>query len=43
MDTRRRDLPGWTPPILGGPAFTAITGLWLTSSYWLFTTFGVTF
>jgi hypothetical protein len=39
----KRDLPGWTLPVLGGLAFTALTGLWLTSAYWFFTTFGVTF
>ncbi|MFC4587457.1 DUF6529 family protein [Sphaerisporangium corydalis] len=39
----KRDLPGWALPVLGGLAFTALTGLWLTSSFWFFTTFGVTF
>ncbi|MET8144677.1 DUF6529 family protein [Sphaerisporangium sp. NPDC005288] len=39
----KRDLPGWTLPLLGGLAFAALTGLWLTSSFWFFTTFGVTF
>ncbi|WP_248963703.1 DUF6529 family protein [Sphaerisporangium perillae] len=39
----KRDLPGWTLPVLGGLAFTALTGLWLTSSFWFFTTFGITF
>lgn len=36
----RRGLPGWTLPVLGGLAFTALVGLWLTSSYWFLTTFG---
>ncbi|MBB2913522.1 hypothetical protein FHS43_004826 [Streptosporangium becharense] len=38
----RRGLPGWTLPLLGGLAFTALAGLWLTSSLWFFTTIGVT-
>ncbi|RJL33470.1 DUF6529 family protein [Bailinhaonella thermotolerans] len=36
----RRGVPGWALPVLGGLAFTAIVGLWLTSSFWFFTTFG---
>ncbi|MEZ0073553.1 DUF6529 family protein [Planotetraspora sp. GP83] len=39
----RRGLPGWTLPVLGGLAFTALIGLWLTSSFWFFTTIGVRF
>lgn len=39
----KRDAPGWTLPVLGGLAFTALVGLWLTSSFWFFTTIGVTF
>jgi hypothetical protein len=31
-------MPGWALPVLGGAAFTALTGLWLTSSVWFFTT-----
>ncbi len=38
----KRGLPGWTLPVLGGLAFAALTGLWLTSSLWFFTTFGIT-
>ncbi|WP_214412673.1 DUF6529 family protein [Sphaerisporangium fuscum] len=38
----RRDLPSWTLPLLGGLAFSALVGLWLTSALWFFTTFGVT-
>jgi Family of unknown function (DUF6529) len=34
-------LPGWALPVLGGLVFTALIGLWLTSSFWYFTTFGV--
>ncbi|ETK31211.1 DUF6529 family protein [Microbispora sp. ATCC PTA-5024] len=39
----KRGLPGWTLPVLGGLAFTALAGLWLTSSFWFFTTLGVRF
>ncbi|MEV0454087.1 DUF6529 family protein [Catellatospora methionotrophica] len=39
----RRGLPGWTLPLLGGAVFTALIGLWLTSSFWYFTTIGVNF
>ncbi|OLF14964.1 hypothetical protein BU204_24775 [Actinophytocola xanthii] len=35
--------PGWVLPVVGGAVFTALTGLWLTSSVWFFTKFGVTF
>jgi hypothetical protein len=35
--------PRWALPLLGGLVFTALTGLWLTSSLWFFTTKGVTF
>lgn len=37
----RKGLPGWTLPVLGGLAFTALVGLWLTSSFWFFTTIGI--
>lgn len=39
----KRGLPGWTLPLLGGAVFTLLIGLWLTSSLWYFTTFGVRF
>ncbi len=39
----KRGLPGWTLPLLGGVVFAALIGLWLTSSLWFFTTFGVRF
>ena len=39
----KQGLAGWVLPVLGGLAFTALIGLWLTSSYWFFTTFGVKF
>jgi hypothetical protein len=37
----RRGLAGWVLPLLGGLVFTALVVLWLTSSYWFFTTVGV--
>jgi len=39
----KRALPGWVLPLAGGLVFTALIGLWLTSSLWFFTTFGVKF
>jgi len=38
----RPDLPGWVLPVVGGMVSTALVGLWLTSSLWFFTTFGLT-
>ncbi|MGH3794647.1 MAG: DUF6529 family protein [Pseudonocardiaceae bacterium] len=38
----RRGLPGWVIPVIGGLVFSSFVGLWLTSSLWFFTTFGVT-
>jgi uncharacterized protein DUF6529 len=37
----RNDLPRWLLPVLGGAVFTGLVGLWLTSSLWFFTTFGI--
>lgn len=39
----KRDLPGWLLPVVGGLVFTALIGLWLTSSVWFFSTTGVEF
>ncbi|GAA0987896.1 DUF6529 family protein [Acrocarpospora macrocephala] len=39
----KRGVPGWTLPVLGGLLFTLLVGLWLTSSFWFFTTIGVQF
>jgi hypothetical protein len=39
----KRGLSGWVLPVLGGLTFTALIGLWLTSSLWFFTTVGVQF
>jgi hypothetical protein len=36
-------LPGWALPLAGGLAFSAVVGLWMTSSLWFFTTVGVKF
>jgi Family of unknown function (DUF6529) len=40
---RRRGLPGWALPVLGGVVFAGLIGLWLTSSVWFFATTGFTF
>lgn len=37
----RRGLAGWVLPVVGGVVFTALVGVFLTSSVWYFTTFGV--
>ncbi len=37
----RRGVPGWVLPVVGSVVFTVLVGLWLTSSLWFFTTFGV--
>jgi Family of unknown function (DUF6529) len=37
---RSRGLPGWGLPLAGGVVFTSLIGVWLTSSFWFFTTFG---
>lgn len=34
---RSRGLPGWALPFAGGTVFTALVGVWLTSSFWFFT------
>ncbi len=39
----RKGVPGWALPVFGGVVFTALVGLWLTSSLWFFTTSGVHF
>jgi hypothetical protein len=39
----KKGLAGWVLPVLGGLAFTLLIGLWLTSSFWYFTTFGIRF
>jgi Family of unknown function (DUF6529) len=37
----RNDTPRWLLPVVGGAVFAALVGLWLTSSLWFFTTFGI--
>ena len=37
----KSELPSWTLPALGALVFTALTGVWFTSAYWLFSTFGI--
>jgi hypothetical protein len=32
--------PGWALPVIGGLLVTLLTGVWLTSSLWFFSTFG---
>jgi hypothetical protein len=39
----RKGMPGWSLPVFGGLVFTALVGLWFTSSLWFFTTSGITF
>jgi hypothetical protein len=43
LSLTREGMPGWLLPILGGTVFAVLVGLWLSSAYWFFTTFGVTF
>ena len=35
---RANSLPGWALPVAGGTVFTILVGIWLTSSFWFFTT-----
>jgi Family of unknown function (DUF6529) len=37
----KKGTPGWALPLLGGLVFTGLAGLFVTSSLWFFTTFGV--
>src|SRR6266576_5846940 len=37
----KSELPSWTLPGLGALVFTALTGVWFTSAYWFFSTFGI--
>jgi hypothetical protein len=39
----RDGLAGWVLPVAGGLVFAALTGLWLTSSVWFFSTSGFQF
>jgi hypothetical protein len=35
---RDHKLPGWALPVAGGTLFSFLVALWMTSSYWYFTT-----
>jgi len=37
----KRGLPNWTLPLAGALVFTVLVGLWFTSAFWFFSTFGV--
>src|ERR1700685_3772813 len=37
----KRGLPGWTLPLAGGVVFTMLIGIWFTSAFWFFSTFGL--
>jgi hypothetical protein len=37
----KQGVPGWVLPLFGGLVFTGLVVLWLTSSFWFFTTVGV--
>jgi Family of unknown function (DUF6529) len=39
----RRGLAGWVLPLAGGLVFAALTGVWLTSAVWFFSTSGFKF
>ncbi len=38
---RVKGFPGWSLPIAGGVLFSILLGLWLTSAFWFFNTFGI--
>lgn len=40
--TRKRT-PGWALPVIGAAVFTGLVGLWVTSSLWFFSEYGVSF
>jgi len=37
----KRDMPSWLLPVLGALVFTVLTGVWLTSAFWFFSTVGI--
>ena len=37
----KKGVPNWALPLFGGLVFTALSGLFVTSALWFFTTFGV--
>jgi hypothetical protein len=43
LSLTRDGMPGWLLPLVGGAVFAVLVALWLTSSYWFFSTVGVEF
>jgi hypothetical protein len=43
LSLTKEGMPGWLLPLLGGTVFALLTGLWLSSAYWFFSTTGVQF
>lgn len=39
----RSKTPGWVLPVVGSAVFTGLVGLWVTSSLWFFSEYGVSF
>jgi hypothetical protein len=37
----KRGLPGWLLPAMGALVFTALIGVWFSSAFWFFSTFGI--
>jgi hypothetical protein len=37
----KRGLPGWLLPAMGALVFTALVGVWFSSAFWFFSTFGI--
>jgi Family of unknown function (DUF6529) len=37
----KRGLPGWILPAFGALVFIALTGVWFSSAFWFFSTFGI--
>jgi hypothetical protein len=37
----KRGVPGWVLPVVGAVVFLALIGIWFTSAFWFFSTFGI--
>jgi hypothetical protein len=37
----KRGLPGWVLPVAGAAVFIVLVGVWFTSAYWFFSTYGI--
>jgi uncharacterized protein DUF6529 len=37
----KRGLPGWTLPVAGAAVFIVLIGVWFTSAFWFFSTYGI--